>query len=329
MKISNLLICLVFLALFFNACETSDVKPLAENFEINESSIHPEGVAFSNKQQTIFAGSYVKGKVLSLDLEGNVSDFVLDNDFVTVVGLAVDETRNRLIVCNSDGGLSEGSSNETIGQLAEVRFYNLETGEHIRTVDLQSLYAGGHFINDVIADNNGNVYATDSFSPVIYKIDKDYNASVLVEDSRFQVPQGQFGLNGIVYHPNNYLLTALGSGGNLFKIDMNNGNSVTEVATDKSLNAADGMLLTNDNKLVAVSNNFTGAPYQEAVYELQSTNNWETATISGTFNDFIGSFPTTVADVNGSVFVTYAYFPELVTPGAPAVTSFTIQKVLF
>lgn len=329
MKSINILFTVLAMAVFFAACQKDEVKPLPEVYEINESSVHPEGIAFSRKEQKLFAGSYVKGKVLSIALDGYVSDFVTDGSLVTVVGLAIDETQNRLIVCNSDGGLSQRSKPETIGQLAELRFYDLRTGDHLRTVDLSSLYVGGHFINDVIVDANGNVYATDSFSPVIYKVDNDYNASVLVQDDQFQVPSGQFGLNGIVYHPNNYLIVGMGTGGKLYKVDLSNSNRVENIPTNISLNSTDGLLLTDKNKLVAVSNNFSGAPYQEAVYEIESDNDWTSATVKQSFSNFEGSFPTTVADVNGTTYVSHANFPELVTPDIPEVTRFVIQKVQF
>lgn len=46
-----------------------------------------------------------------------------------------------------------------------------------------------NFANDVTLAPDGTVFVTDSFSPVVYKVNPDGTASVLVMDSiNFQVP---------------------------------------------------------------------------------------------------------------------------------------------
>ena len=243
--------------------------------------------------------------------------------------MAIDTSKNWLVVCNSDAGLSVKSDNSTIGKLAEIVIYNLSTGEKIRTIDLSTLVQGGHFLNDVITDNQGTIFVTDSFSPVIYKIDSKGNASVLVNDSQFEVPQGAFGLNGIVYHPDNYLIVGRAFGGKLYKIPLDNPTQVSEITLDKSVNSLDGLLLTDPNTLVLVSNNFTGAPFKEAVYQITTTNNWSTGKIKNTFSSFAGSFPTTATVINDTVYVNYGYFPDLVNQETAPIETFKIQKVLF
>jgi hypothetical protein len=39
--------------------------------------------------------------------------------------------------------------------------------------------------NDLTFDTAGNIYITDSFSPVIYKVDTDYKVSILIQDPAF------------------------------------------------------------------------------------------------------------------------------------------------
>ena len=243
--------------------------------------------------------------------------------------MAVDNTKNRLLVCNSDAGISLRSDNSTIGQLAEVIVYDLITGAKLKTIDLSGIYQGGHFLNDLVMDNSGNIYVTDSFSPVIYKIDKDDTPSVLVSDSSFEVPQGAFGLNGIAYHDNNYLIVGKSFGGILYKIPLSSPNDVQEITLSTSVNSLDGLLLTDDNTLMLVSNNFTGAPFDEAVYRIETSNDWTSGNIASTFTALDGTYPTTLTEINNGLFVNFGYFPELIDPNSAPNDNFKLQKIKF
>ena len=214
--------------------------------------------------------------------------------------MAIDQKNNRLLVCNSDAGISLRSDNSTTGQLAEVIAYNLTTGTKLKTINLSGLHQGGHFLNDLIMDDNGNIYITDSFSPVIYKIDANDNPSVLVTNSSFEVPQGAFGLNGIAYHEDDYLIVGKSFGGILYKIPLSNPNDVKEITLSTSVNSLDGLLLSN-NTLFLVSNNFTGAPFDEAVYKIETSDNWNSGNITSTFTALDGTYPTTLTEINNGL----------------------------
>ena len=88
------------------------------------------------------------------------------------------------------------------------------------------------------------------------------------------------------------------------------------------------LLLIDNQTLALVSNNFTGAPFNETVYQLKSATNWETATVQSAYLADEGSFPTTLTSIDGSVYVNYGYFQGLVSAGDP-VEVFNINKVLF
>jgi hypothetical protein len=54
----------------------------------------------------------------------------------------------------------------------------------------------------VCLDADGVAYVTDSFQPVIYRVDaRDGSAGEFVRDAQMAAPMGQFGLNGIVVTP--------------------------------------------------------------------------------------------------------------------------------
>lgn len=312
-----------------SACSKNDDTPVTQwpgTISLNEASLYPEAIVFSNEMNKLFLGSYYKGKIVTVDKEGKLEDFIIDSTLISVTGITIFQPNNWLVVCNSDGGISENSAPETYGSLAQVIVYDLSTGAKLRTTNLSGLYQGGHFANDVKLDKNGNCYVTDSFSPLVYKIDPAGYATVLVNSPLFLAPQGAFGLNGIVYHADGYLITGMTYNGKLYKIPLSNPENITEISLSSPVNSLDGLLLADNNTLVLVSNNFSGAPFSEAVYKLTTTDDWATATVAGTFTNLEGVFPTSAAQIENKFYVSFAYFPTLASGGEP-VKIFKIQGV--
>lgn len=311
------------------SCLKNDPEPLLESYIINEANLHPEGIAYSSSQEKIFVGSYRLGKIMMVDLEGNTSEFVDDDALITAVGIKVDDTGNRLVVTNSDLGLSIKSDPSTIGQIGQILIYDLTTGNKTKTIDLASLFLGGHFLNDLTIDNSGNIYVTDSFSPVIYKIDINGNGSVLVNNPLFQAPEGAFGLNGIVYHPDNFLIVGMAHNASIYKVPLNNPDNVQLITLNQNVNSLDGLLLDDDNTLLLASNYFQGPEFDEAIYKIETTNNWSSGSVTSSTKNFIGEFPTTMTHVNDATFVSVGFFRDLVDPTSPVVSTFTLQKIKF
>ena len=325
---------IVFMSLLIISCSKDAVqeiepeKELPNTYPLQETSLYPEGIVYSAETEVTYVGSYFKGKIITVDLSGNMSDFVIDESLVAVVGMAVDKENNRLLVCNSDAGISLKSDTSTIGQLAEVIVYDLITGGKLKTIDLSGLFPGGHFLNDLVLDDNGNIYVTDSFSPVIYKIDENDNPSVFVTNPAFEVPQGAFGLNGIVFHNDNYLIVGKSFGGILYKVPLSNPDDVQEITLSTSVNSLDGLLLT-DNTLMLVSNNFTGATFDEAVYKIETSDDWTSGDVANTFTALDGTYPTTLTLIKNELYVNFGYFTDLVNPNAEPNDNFKLQKVKF
>ena len=327
-KDTSITLLLIIISLLFTSCDSifNDTKELPNSYALKEVSLYPEGIIYNKETEKTYVGSYFKGKIVTLGLDGKMTDFITDETLVAVVGIAIDNKNNRLLVCNSDAGISMRSGAGTTGILAQVIVYNLTTGAKIKTIDLGGLYQGGHFLNDLVLDDNGNIYVTDSFSPVIYKIDTNDNATVFATDAKFNVPQGTFGLNGIVYHKDGYLIVGKSFGGVLYKIPLNAPSNVQEITLNQSVNSLDGLLLTG-NTLILVSNNFTGAPFKESVYKIESGDNWSTGTIKSTFTDLNGSYPTTLTEINNGLYVNFGYFPELIDPNSEPNDKFQLQKI--
>lgn len=124
---------------------------------------------------------------------------------VSTVGILVDDERNTLWVANSDLGAGNRTKTATQGKLAGVAKYDATTRKRLAYYDLGALSEGSHFANDIALDKHGNAYVTDSFAPIIYKIDTAGKATIFAQNPMFNDADG-FNLNGIAYHEGGYLL---------------------------------------------------------------------------------------------------------------------------
>ena len=309
-----------------SACSSSTSSvTLPSAISVEAPKLHPEGISYHDKH--FYLSSIYEGKIVSVDFEGNVKEFAQDDSLVSVIGMHVDKRNGTLVVCNSDSGFGKKSSDVTKGRLAELITYDLESGKKLRTVSLSPLYQGGHFANDFTFDSEGNIYVTDSFSPVIYKVDWKGTATLFATSTLFQAPQGSFGLNGIVTH-DNHLIVGRADVGKLYRVSLVDPTQIEEVAVEGKVNSIDGLLLQKDGSLIVVSNNFTGEGFDEAVYKLRSRDGWRSASIVGREKIEGGVFPTTVTEVDGAVYANYSYLPALVMH-KPEVKTFKIQKIDF
>jgi len=229
-----------------------------------------------------------------------------------------------------DPGAGSKSSDKTRGRLAALAVFDLSTKKEIAYYDLGSLDKGhGHLANDVTIDNNGNIYVTDSFSPNIYKIDSHGKASIWISANVWQVKPGQFGLNGIVYHPSGFIIVAHYQTKSLYKIDINNPKNIESIKiTHNILNAIDGMLLLDDTTLLVVSNNISGAKEGNGIYKLTSADNFKSSKLVADMQ-VDTSFPTTLTKVQSSAYFIQSHLLELFSGNKHPKENFEIQKVFF
>ncbi len=239
-----------------------------EQVVINATAVMPEGVEYDAAGERFLFGSLSQGTIRQVTDDGMVSTFVEDPDLKSTVGLQIDAANHRLLVANSDTAAFAGP--EAVGK-AWLMAYDLDSAERLFAVDLGAVATTGrNFANDVTVDEDGNAYVTNSFSPIIYKVDMDGNASVFAQDDDFS--NASLGLNGIDYSPDGYLLASVGGSAQIFKIPLDDPSNVTEVVLDEPF-GADGMAFGPDGVLFAVGNYADS----QAIVALISDDEWATA----------------------------------------------------
>lgn len=290
----------------------------AGDINFNADTVYPEGVAYSVQQSAFLVGSIRHGTIGKVSLEGRYTRFIEDKALISSTGIFLDAKRNTLWVANGDVGGSVQSSPATQGKLAAVAAYDATSGARKGYYDLSGLVPGGHFANDITVDDKGNVYVTDSFSPVIYRVDTSGKASVFVRDTRF-TGEG-FNLNGIVYHPDGYLLVNKHNSGEIFRISVGDKTQIDAVKLPEALKGADGMVLREPGVLSLVQNGDANR-----ALELVSTDGWKSASIRSTRKSTY-AFPTAAAVSGSDLYILNARLDSLLTPDAPKVSDFVLQK---
>lgn len=277
--------------------------PRGEVITAERGGFIPEGVEYDQANGRFLVGSLAEGTIFTIERDGSVVPFVRDADLKSSIGIEADEPRDRLLVANSDSVVFGGGGT---GQ-AKLGVYNLTTGERLAMVDLAAVIgtptAPSYFANDVTVDSDGNAYLTDTFQGVVYRVDTDYQASVL---HRFtNLPEGSQ-LNGIVYHDGGYLLVVAGQ--NTYKVPVANPAGTTQVNVAEPVAGQDGIVWAADGRLVATSNDAT----TPQLVAFTSNDDWATAQRAGVAP--LAGQATTAAAVGAEVWAVHPHFGDAEPP---------------
>ncbi len=199
------------------------LEPVA--FFDGSANEYPEGIAIDH-QGNAYLSLVFAGKIKKVTTEGVTSDFaqIPDN---WLLGMTFDQKGN-LMVLGSSGVWK------------------------VTPAGVATLFAtipAHYFINDLAADNRGNLYITDSFRYAIWKVDAQANVTLWCEDPLLQGAVSIFpntlGPNGIRFTNNlKTLHVAITSAGRLVAIDVLPDGSASParvLVTDPSLVGADGI----------------------------------------------------------------------------------------
>jgi sugar lactone lactonase YvrE len=309
------------------SCAAAGPRPAAgpgiphQAIHVSRPTLFPEGIAFNPVSGRFLLGSFREGAVYEIGEDGTPRALVTDDRLHSVLGVCVDAKRNRLLVANSDIGSAARPEAAGPAKLASLGIYALDTGAPLHLVDLGALVPGApHLANDLTIDVDGNAYVTDSFSPVVYKVDLAGTPSVFVQDERFR--GGGVNLNGIVHHPDGFLLVVKKSDGSLWRIPLDRPNDLTQVQVDVPLVGGDGLVLAEAGTLFAIANKVPGTA-TNAVFTLRSKDGWRSARVASRVATG-DVYPTTGALAGGKLWVVHTRLDTLIS--APAGEKATVRE---
>ncbi len=159
-------------------------------FTVHEKGLVPESVAYDSPTETFYLSSVYKRKILSIDKKGSVREFATERDGLwSVMGMKVDVARRALWVCTAAHPQMANYREEDRGRSGIFK-YDLRSGKLIKKYLLPN-QPEPHWLGDLVLTARGDVYATDSISPAIYRITRAKDElELFIEGSGFVSPQG-------------------------------------------------------------------------------------------------------------------------------------------
>jgi WD40 repeat protein len=209
---------LILFSLLIASCNQIEKDNVA--YRISEKDLIPEGIAYSLINNSFYVSSIYKTKIIQIDAETGVfKDFIPSDLFrMRYLGMIADETRNLLWAC---GNITK--SDESYSSIAK---FDLTTGELLKSYTYKDSVANTY--NDIVYDENGNIYFTDSNEKSVYIIDKQLDSIDIF-------------FNGIeITHPNG--ITISPDNKYLYIASTDNGIRVLDIKKRKIIGGADSTI---------------------------------------------------------------------------------------
>lgn len=215
-----------------------------------DERLHPEAVAFDPGSGRVFVTSVRQRKVIVLQPDGRVADFVDGGGLPldAVLGAVVDTARQRLWLTSSPMPEAEGESSGAAAVVAVDLRNGVPLGRWEVPDDGQS-----HLLGEVTLAPDGGVYATDSRHPAIYRV-PDPDRSGTLTEAPFHSADW-VSLQGLTFAADGELAWVADWTTGLFRIDIRSGTVGPVAGSSRDyLLGIDDLLLASDGGLVAIQN---------------------------------------------------------------------------
>lgn len=269
------------------------------------ASQFPEGIAVD--EDRLYISSAATGAIATADPEASrARPFIPAGQDGMTSSIGLNVRRDRLYAAGGASG--------------SVFVFNADTGRLVRRFDT----GAGGFINDLAFDRSGNVYLTDSFRPVVWRISAadirpgpPAQAQPWLDLTGTPISyQAGFNLNGIeLTGDGRYLLTVQTNTGTLFRISLATREVIAVDLGGHTLAGGDGMLLRG-NTLWAVTD--------PVVTKVALTDGYTRGTVVSRTGDPSFSTPTTIETAEGRLFVVNSQFAQA---GGTPTLPFTVSRV--
>ncbi|HEY6802087.1 MAG TPA: hypothetical protein VI306_00785 [Pyrinomonadaceae bacterium] len=141
-------------------------------FTLKEKGLVPESVAYDEDTGVFYLSSVYKRRILSVAKNGESKVFADETvGLWSVLGMKVDRARRALWVCTSAHPQMSNFDPADKGKTAIIKF-DLKTGKLLARYQPADT-TKPHFFGDLVINSAGDVFTTDSATPIIYVIKHD------------------------------------------------------------------------------------------------------------------------------------------------------------
>jgi Cu-Zn family superoxide dismutase len=282
---------------------TAAATPRPSAYVLPGDAVFPEGIAFDQHTGHFYVSSTNDGSILRGHVnEPAASGFIAGTTGpFSSIGLEVDD--GRLYVAG--------------GPTGTARVYDASTGALLRVF---TSGAGG-FLNDLAVAMNGDVFVTDSFRPVLWRIPAGATGGALepwvdLTGTPMQYTTG-FNANGIVATPDGkYLIVSQSNTGEQFRVDLATKEVVQIDLGGEAVNG-DGIELRGRTLYAASSG---------LIAKVRLAGDFLSGEVVSRTGDPSFSSPTTIAIARGRLLVVNSQFDRLFG-GLPPVLPFTVSSI--
>lgn len=231
-------------------------------FVLKDRTLHIECIAFDASTQKFYLGSIHQSKIVEVDRQVKVRDFITSGDhgIPAVFGVKIDARRHQLWASASPvAEMEHYDSTASSG----VYQYDLVSGKLLQYYEPD--YKTHHFIlGDLTLNLKGEVFVSDTQNNVIFKVNESsHRLEAFFESSEF------VNIQGITFSDNDQYLFIADYVKGIFRLDMQTKKLIRlEVTFEQSLAGVDGLTFYK-NSLIAVQNGVS--PSRATRYYLNST----------------------------------------------------------
>jgi DNA-binding beta-propeller fold protein YncE len=227
-------------------------------WETSANLKNPESVAFAPNQNVLFV-SNVNGKPDQKDQNGFISKVSPSNGSIIELNWVTGLNAPKGIAISNDG------SKLYVSDITDLVEIDIASGKIIKRFNAP----GSSFLNDVVADNQGNIYVSDTGTNTIYRLDANLDNSntsslqVWLQSSQLNGPNGLH----IDNNKNKLIVVSLGPlskpGGGIEVINMKNKtiSSLGEQGTASPFGGLDGIVSDARNRHYYITDNPAGKIY--------------------------------------------------------------------
>jgi sugar lactone lactonase YvrE len=233
-------------------------------FELPERDLLAEGIAYDPREGTFYISAVHRRKIVRMTPDGRFSDFARleGSDAGAPLGLRVDPGRRGLWVATAAMPQMRDYSPADSGRSALLR-YDLDSGE------LSGRYpvpADGraHVLGDLVIARTGEVYASDSRAPVIYRLSAGARDLVPLVESPLLVSA-----QGLALAPDERSLFVADYSRGILRIGLTGGTASLVPAADTVASLGLDGLYFVDGALVGIQNGV--APHRVVRFRLSPT----------------------------------------------------------